>query len=174
MEAINKFETVRRLAEAVGVEVDFEDDHARYGFFKSILEESDWRLSLLSCLLVEPNTDMATSVALDLLERVAPLERDVVVLVAPAVERDRVSTRVKDLGLLEVIRSWSTGGVEDLGPAAGEVLASLMDASDWLQRRVAEESCALPPLLALAEHGRTKKVRARAQINARSISGSGS
>jgi hypothetical protein len=165
---ISRMENVRRLADVVGFELDLDDEHSRFAFYKSITDEPRWRLSLLSCLLVETNTDVSTAVVLALLEKVGPWERDVVVHVAPASDQDRVTGRASDLALLELLLGWPMDN-EGLGWGGDTALASLIDGSDWLQRRVADEAVATPILRLLAERGRTKKVRARAFERSRPI-----
>jgi hypothetical protein len=172
MANIRKMENVRRLADVVGFELDLGDEHSRFAFYKSIADEPRWRLALLSCLLVETNTDVSTSVVLALLEKVAPWERDVVVHVAPASDQDRVTGRASDLALLELLLGRSVAD-EGLGSGGDVILTSLIDGSDWLQRRVADEAVAMPVLTLLAERGRTKKVRARAVERSRPTTADG-
>ena len=158
----------RRLAGVAGWPASVDDDHDRFAFYQSISDEPHWRLALLACLLTEPNTDMATSVALRLLEAVEPWERDVIILTVSESNRERVVKRARDLELLELLQRGPTA--DEKPSVADERLALLLDGSDWLQRRAADAFVAPTVLSALAEGGRTKKVRARAAERLRLVS----
>jgi hypothetical protein len=161
-------EALAELMSDVGRRVDVNDEHARFDLYRSLLEDPHWRPGLLLCLALEPDPALATSVLASLLELVAAEERPSIVSAAPASGEEFLGGRAHDLELLELLQDEPSAGEQP--SVADETLASLIDGSDWLQRRVAEAAVAPPVLSALADRGRTRKVRARAAARLRLMS----
>lgn len=147
------------LMTKVGRKVDDNDEHARGDLYRSLLDDPHWRPGMLLCLALEPDPALATSTLALLLVVVPPEERHTVVSSAPASGVEFLARRARDLELLDLLQSEVSAERQSV---VGEALALLLNGSDWLQRRVADASVAPSVLSALAEGGRTRKVRARA------------
>ncbi len=136
-----------------GGAVDPSDEHARLAVYRAVLTEDGQRSALLGCLADEPDVSLATSMLAELLEIMQPSERGAALSVAPPSGSDFLSQRAQELELLERAGRPS---VDD------EVIELVLAGSDWLQRRVAVDAQAAAMRSALADRGRTRKVRTRA------------
>ncbi|MEU3395133.1 hypothetical protein [Streptomyces filamentosus] len=125
------------------------DGHARWELYRTALAVDAARPALLAAVAAEPDGALAAGVVGEVLERVPRAERGTWVgALAPAV-RAFCARRADELGILEDLRA----GTGATGPGQVEGW------SDWLQLRIAAEVSDPPVLRALAEAGRTKRIR---------------
>lgn len=139
------------------------DSHERFGVYQGMLTDSTGRSAMERCLGLEPDEALATSVLAALLEQVAGAGRQRLVDLAPPSGHRFLAERAHDLEVLDHLAGAATSG-EVVDRIADRVVAG----SDWLQRRAAERSTSEPLLQALAQRGRTRKVRtlSRARLGA--------
>ncbi|MFI1713154.1 hypothetical protein [Streptomyces litmocidini] len=150
-------DAVRRLEALTGTAVlDPANGHSRWELYRVALASDAARPALLAAVVAETDAALASGVVGEALERVPRTERDAwVQALAPAV-RAFSARRTLELGILEDLRSGP--GVREFGP-------ELIDGwSDWLQLRIATEVSDPSVLRALAESGRTKRIRRAASV----------
>jgi hypothetical protein len=148
---------LRELAAQVGHDGQLEDEHARFAVYSAAIQDpAQWDL-LLPAVAQEPDGNVASDILAKLLERVPRPERAAILRVAPADRTTFLVRRDADLGVLDDLASEES--------TDGAVVERVVEGSDWLQRRVVDRDGAVPGtvLEALAERGRTRKVRAAAR-----------
>ncbi|NML53437.1 hypothetical protein HHL19_06875 [Streptomyces sp. R302] len=143
---------VRRLETLTGQRVSgTADGHARWELYRAALASDAARPALLTAVTAEADGALASAVVGEVLERVPRAERGAWVdALAPAV-RAFCARRTDELGILEDLRAGTR--VPELGPGLVEGW------SDWLQLRITAEVSDPAVLRALAESGRTKRIR---------------
>lgn len=145
--------TFGRACRETGEQADVLDEHARFKVYRVMVDDPRHHRLLIDCLTGEPDEALRTS-ALVLLAEAAPADmRAAISSAATATGRAFVDTRLSEIALLEHV----VGGAFD-----DTVQSAVRHASNWLQRRVVEDSSNVPVLALLAEEGRTRKVRAAA------------
>lgn len=145
-------DAVGRLEGLVGTTVsDLTDGHARWELYRAALASDAARPGLLAAVVAEPDGALASAVVGEALERVPRDDREAWVLaLAPSV-RAFSERRARELGILEDLRSGAEAPVLDAELIGGW--------SDWLQLRIVAEVSDVSVLRALAESGRTKRIR---------------
>ncbi|WP_454043329.1 hypothetical protein [Cellulosimicrobium sp. Marseille-Q8652] len=145
-------ERLEELADALAMTGDAADEHWRWAVYRRATEVPALRTTLLRAVEVEPDAAVAVGVAWAVLER-DDAETARWVAAVPAPDRRRVESRAAEIAVLRGVRSLDTA------PSAQDVNGW----SDWLQRRVVTEVDGRRVLAALAEHGRTRRVRGAAR-----------
>lgn len=143
-----------QLARRVGREnVDAEDEHERWAVFRAAIDGGCSPSEILAAVTVEPDVvGVATSVILEMLERVPPGEMAAWTQVIPDGDaRDLLERRAAEVVVLRQVLTEPGRGVQDVSTW-----------SDWLQRRVAVECTDQAVLQVLTTSGRTKRVRGQA------------
>lgn len=133
------------------------DEHERYQLYVealSVVSPADER-RLIETVLKDPDRAMKTAAVVNHIDRkasslptAAGLAEWASAILEPVAGYDFVVRRIEEWILFKRI---SENNVEEL-PA-------LREATDWLQRKVADESTSQPALELLADAGRTKRVR---------------
>lgn len=154
---------VAEMAHIVGVDdVDPANEHARWNVYSRAMNSSDLWGILREAVQLEPDSAVAMSVVLRMLERVSANERSSWVDALPAgKDHDFAERRAAEIHILETV-----GGKNSPSPSE---LRSSFDAgwSTWLQLRLTESSVHDVVLTHLSEHGATKRVRAAARSRLR-------
>ncbi|NRQ38842.1 hypothetical protein HII36_44525 [Nonomuraea sp. NN258] len=148
-------ELLHELARLQQVDLgELSEDHQRWALYDLAIREGVGRDLLFRLLPLEPDLPMASSVVVQLVERVDPEERAAWVGRIPPEQRDYALRRV---GELEIVDAVAAGELP-----AGQVAQRLDGWSDWVQRRITE--CVRDPavLEIMAERGRTRRVRGQA------------
>lgn len=130
-------------------ETDLRDEHGRWAVYQAAPARADVAGPLLAATVAEPEPALAVGVAFAMLERLPAGEAEPWVRAVPEPEREKVRARAGDLAVLRGRTPVDAVAVEP------EVAAW----SDWLQRRLADESHSAAVLTLLAAHGRTRRVR---------------
>ncbi|MEU7294815.1 hypothetical protein AB0A76_16600 [Streptomyces exfoliatus] len=145
-------DALRQLEDRVGTTVsDVTDGHARWELYRAALASDAARPDLLAAVVAEPDGALASAVVGEALERVPRADRETwVQALAPSV-RAFSERRARELGILEDLRSGAERPALDAGVVDGW--------SDWLQLRIGAEISETSVLRALAESGRTKRIR---------------
>jgi hypothetical protein len=143
---------------------DTASEHTRFQQHLHDLEQvpDHDELDLIAAVLRDPDQAMAVSAVLHHIDRRASgLDDDQFAAWAA-----RTAARVEGHDrLLRRVRDWTTLKEINAGqPIDGDALA---DATDWLQRTLAEMTTSSAALTILAESGRTRRVRDTAAIRAR-------
>ncbi|XVV07516.1 hypothetical protein ACQPW3_19900 [Actinosynnema sp. CA-248983] len=140
------------LARSVGADtVPTTDHHDRWALYHRALSVPEALAVLRRCAALEPDGAVAEAVVVAALERVDRAERGRWVDLLDDVHRPYAARRMAELALLEDITTGALSTVDDVD-----------DWSDWLQLRAAATAPASPILDALAERGRTKRIRRQA------------
>jgi hypothetical protein len=140
-----------------------EDEHARFALYQSVRAAGGRERELLACLALDPDPVMAGSVLAELLADADAPGRTALLTFAQNGNEAFLRRRAHELSLLD-----------RLGPATSEALvAQILDGSEWLQRRAVDRAGQVPILLALAEGGRTRRIRAAARQRARTLGAAG-
>lgn len=142
------------IARRVGVEnVDLSSGHARWEIYRRVMGSPvEWG-RLLEAVEAEPDPSIATSVVLQMLERVPEPERiSWVENISTDGKHSLVSLRMREIKILEAV----TG---ELGREYSPACDQVSEWSDWLQRRASEQSTSPRVLGQLIHSGRTKRVR---------------
>ncbi|HEU5427417.1 MAG TPA: hypothetical protein VFU74_11115 [Actinocrinis sp.] len=139
-------------------------EHTRFQRYLHKLEQvpEHGESDLLGAVLRDPDQAMAVSAVLQHIDRRASgLDDDQFAQWAA-----QTATRVEGHApLVRRLRDWTTLKAINAGqPIDG---AALADATDWLQRTLAETTTSSAALTILAESGRTRRVRNTASIRAR-------
>ncbi|MER6474921.1 hypothetical protein [Streptomyces filamentosus] len=127
------------------------DGHARWELYQAALASDTARPALLAAITREPDGALASGVVGAVLERVPRAERGAWVEALAPAARAFCARRADELEVLEHLRAGSLAPEPD--PALVEGW------SDWLQLRIAAEVSDPAVLRALAEAGRTKRIR---------------
>ncbi|MFI1466354.1 hypothetical protein [Streptomyces wuyuanensis] len=143
---------LRRLEADLGRSVsDVSDSHARWELYRAALGSETARAALLAAVTAEPDGALASGVVGEVLEGVPRTERGAWVRALAPEVRAFSERRVRELGVLEDLRS---------GALAPDRVPELIDGwSDWLQLRVATETRDDMVLRSLVASGRTKRIR---------------
>jgi hypothetical protein len=150
-------EQFQLLSSAVGRRVDPTDEHDRYQVYRTAMRDSPRRPLLLACLRQDPDRVMVSGVVVDLLEVIPAADRRAVLDEVRDSRDSFVRRRADELGLLEQLATGSHGAGRH--EPTEEAVERLLAATDWLQRRVAAEATDVVVLEALAERGRTRRIR---------------
>jgi len=149
----------RLTGETIG---DASSGHERWRIYRRAVDLQQTWTRLLEVIRHEPDPAIASAVVVQLLERVSPDIRPLVVATLPeGKHRDFAETRSREIGILE---AHSTGHYTP-GPAPNNVDSW----STWLQLRVSNHANDKRVLEELAVAGRTKRVRAAATQRLRSL-----
>lgn len=141
------------LAHILDGDVEARDEHQRWDVCRQVLTRPGLEPQLLAATADEPDGAIAVGVVFEMLERLDPNEAAPWIEAVPASHRDKVLNRAGDLAILRAC-------VPPDATAASDAVDSW---SDWLQRRLVDDT-ASPDVLALLEvHGRTRRVRGRAR-----------
>ncbi|MEZ0446236.1 hypothetical protein [Cellulomonas sp. ICMP 17802] len=144
---------VAELAAIVGVEVParaFDDEHERWPIYEKSWNRPEAWPALLRLVGLEPVPGLGVTIALQMVEVVDDADQDRWVRAVPPEDQGFPRWRARE------VRIARTMAGEGAVPAEVDV----EQWSDWLQRRVSEESSRLGVLDALAVEGRTRRVRA--------------
>ncbi|GAB2830725.1 hypothetical protein GCM10027176_38850 [Actinoallomurus bryophytorum] len=162
----------------VDVDVDeaVEDEHVRSAAYRQVIavvaaaRRRDDDRAVVSVILRDPEELVSKAAVVELVDRVAMRTADPADFRQWATglmpEVDRLTTDGHRGFLHRRVHDWTTYLTVMAGrtPAAAE----LAGVTDWMQRRIAEESTSLPVLAMLTETGSTKKTRNIARNRARS------
>jgi len=159
------------LADAGIIDVDIdkavEDEHVRSAAYRRVISVAaaatsrDGDRALVATILRDPEEMTARTAVVDLVDTIATKTTDPADFqkwsaeILP--EIDRFSTEGNRGFVHRRVHDWMFW----LSVKAGHTPTpdELADVTDWMQRRIAEESTSAPVLTVLAEHGRTKKIR---------------
>ncbi|MEU7743216.1 hypothetical protein [Nonomuraea sp. NPDC049158] len=133
---------------------DLTDEHERWALYRVAIEDGIGVTELFELLSLEPDSALASSVVVHMVERSAPEERRLWVARLPAEVQGYAQGRVAELETLDMLCS---GGFPH-----DQVADSLEGWSNWLQLRVTVFVEDTAVLRILAEQGRTKRVRRQA------------
>lgn len=139
-------------------------EHIRFQQYLRDLERvpEHSELDLVAAVLDDPDQAMAVSAVLQHLDRRAGGLHDDQFAVWAA----HMAARVEGNDLLvRRIRDWTTLKAVNAGQPIDSV--ALADATNWLQRAIAETTTSSAALTILAEPGRTRRIRNTASIRAR-------
>jgi hypothetical protein len=161
-EALTAVASARRLDLSYG---EFEraarDEHVRHAIYLDALHNapSEVERDVIAGVLYDPDLAMRESV-------LASHFDDVALRMGSVEEFEEWADRIGDLFadspfLWSRLHEWKLLRRVEAGMGISE--RELMDSSDWLQRRLSDTSVRPAVLRLLAEHGRTKRVRATAQ-----------
>jgi hypothetical protein len=154
-------EDLERISTAIRSSKDMalleRDEHARYQFYieaLSVVTPENER-QLIEALLRDPDRAMKTAAIVDQVDRKgASLPTAEQFATWEGTFHDLVDEYPFVVRRIEEWQLFKQISEDDVSK-----LSALPDASDWLQRKVAEESSSQPTLELLAEAGRTKRVR---------------
>lgn len=141
------------LARMLDVDLDARDEHERWDVYRRALARPELEPQLLAATVSEPDGAVAVGVVFKMLERLDPDEAAPWIHAVPASYRDKAVSRARDLAILRAF-------VPPDAVAASEAVDTW---SDWLQRRVVDETASRDVLTLLEAHGRTRRVRGRAR-----------
>lgn len=141
------------LARILDLNVDARDEHQRWDAYRQALTRPDLLQQLLAATTDEPDGAIAVGVVFEMLERLDPDEAAPWIEAVPAPHRDKVLNRAHDLAILRACVS----------PDAVAVSEAADTWSDWLQRRLVDDTASRDVLTLLETHGRTRRVRGRAR-----------
>ncbi len=139
------------------VRASISDEHTRYDLYHRALKASspEAERQIAGMILRDPDPGMAQAALVDHVDRLAaeldalrPFRERVGHIRAAAAGFDFLQRRISEWELLKR----SAEHPEDCAP-------EILQASHWLQRRLADESASPAVLQALAEDGRTRKIR---------------
>lgn len=135
------------------VDVDARDEHQRWEVYQHALTRPGLEPQLLAATTREPDGAIAVGVVFEMLERLDPDETAPWIEAVPASHRDKVLNRARELVILRAC-------VPPDAVAASEAADTW---SDWLQRRLVDDTASRDVLTLLQTHGRTRRVRGRAR-----------
>ncbi len=135
------------------VDVDARDEHQRWDVYRQALARPGLEPQLLATTANEPDGAIAVGVVFEMLERLDPDAAAPWIEAVPASHRDKVLTRAGDLAILRAC----------VPPDAAASSDAVDSWSDWLQRRLVDDTASLGVLALLEVHGRTRRVRGRAR-----------
>jgi hypothetical protein len=159
------------LADAGIIDVDIdkavEDEHVRSSAYQRVIsvaaasQHRDGDRTLVATILRDPEEMTSKTAVVDLVDTIAAKTTNPAEFqqwsadILPEV--DRLTTEGNRRFIHRRIHDWTFWLTVEAGhtPAPDE----LADVTDWMQRRIAEESTSVPVLTVLAEHGSTKKIR---------------
>lgn len=131
------------------------DEHARLALYRAAIANSETE-RWLPVLLADPDVTMTNAVLVEVIDRrgasmsAVEFERWAAGLLTGSRARPFVQSRVGEWLIYNRLGSDESA------------VSDLLKASDWLQRKVADESTSREVLVALADGGRTKRVRSSA------------
>ncbi|MFD1544523.1 hypothetical protein [Nonomuraea guangzhouensis] len=133
---------------------DLTDEHERWELYRVAIEDGIGVAELFDLISLEPDSVLASSVVIQMVERSAPDERRSWVARLPAEGQGYADGRVVEL---ETVDKLCSGEIPH-----DQVTDSLENWSNWLQLRITEFVEDTAVLRILAEQGRTKRVRRQA------------
>ncbi|MEU6484298.1 hypothetical protein [Streptomyces sp. NPDC046887] len=129
-----------------------DDSHAPWEVYRAALRSETARPLLPAAVRAEPDGALASGVVGEVLELLPRPERDTWVAALPPAVRAFSERRARELAILD-----------DLRAEAPALVPEVTDWSDWLQLRAAIEVRHPGVLNALADSGRTKRIRRTAR-----------
>lgn len=159
-DSVALLDAITALAAVVGLDVPrdaVDDEHARWAIYEAAMHRPEARPALLRLVRLEPEHVLAETVVLRMLEEVDEADQGSWIEAQPVDGRGLTRWRAREVS---VARSVAGTGADPDDLDVGQW-------SDWLQRRVAQDSGRLGVLDALAADGRTRRVRAMAAESAR-------
>ncbi|WP_433513241.1 hypothetical protein ACQP2T_58065 [Nonomuraea sp. CA-143628] len=130
------------------------DEHERWALYRVAIDDGIGVTELFDLISLEPDSALASSVVVHMVERSAPEERRLWVARLPAEVQGSAQVRVAELETVDMLCS---GGFPH-----DQVADSLAGWSTWLQLRIIAFVQDTHVLRILAEQGRTKRVRRQA------------
>lgn len=147
MQSLRQLETVLGRSTAP----DYTDGHARWDLYRAATGVPKAHPILFRAISCERDSSLAAGVVGQLLERLAPEERNAWVHALDPAVRGFSVRRVQELDVLEAVTSGNL--------TAHEARTALDGWSDWLQLRVIVASEDKDILRLLSEVGRTRRIR---------------
>jgi hypothetical protein len=136
--------------------------------YQSVRAIGEREHDLLACLALDPDPVMAGSVLAELLADADAPRRTALLAYARSGNEDFLQRRARELSVLDRLGT-AVSEVSDVAGRSQALVAQVLDGSDWLQRRAVDRTSDGSILSALAEGGRTKRVRAAARQRARTL-----
>lgn len=130
---------------------DYTDGHARWDLYRAAIGVPEAHPILFRAICSEGDASLAAGAVGQLLERLAPEERNAWVQALDPQVRGFSARRVQELDVLEAVTSRNL--------TAHEARAAIDGWSDWLQLRVIAASDDTDVLRLLSEVGRTRRIR---------------
>lgn len=130
---------------------DWSDEHDRLDLYRSALRNGVDDDRLRALLRGEPDDLVVSDVLAEAIYKASPEAGERWLDVAPPSAMDFLKKRLREILLLRGVAGFEDGGAS--------YVAAVLDGSNWLQIRVAENSPRRDVLMALAKDGRTKRIR---------------